>query len=294
MASEAVTSPPMTDAGLHLGIPSIADVEALLTTPGFAKHRACNDAFIARHRDNLKRYGRWWGRDPLSLWSRRWEYPFAAEAILRFAEGRPARVLDAGAGVTYLPRYLCEANEQLSICCCDSNAAYAPVIQKIAAVEGLADRVHGATADLRSLSFEDGAIDVVCCVSVLEHTIEHDRIIREFARVLRDGGALVLTFDLSLDGKFQLQPAAARNLLSIIQSHFNLELEVETELRKLESPANLLTTDYARKHAPHLLPFTHPWILAGYDLLRGYGWTGGFRSVAVMCIAATKRSDLRG
>ena len=43
-------------------------------------------ATLILDRAAIERYGRQWGTDPFQLWSRRWEYPFAAERILAFAD----------------------------------------------------------------------------------------------------------------------------------------------------------------------------------------------------------------
>lgn len=46
--------------------------------------------------------------------------------------------------------------------------------------------------DLRSLPFADAAFDLFVCSQVIEHVPEDPRIFREFARLLRPGGTLVL------------------------------------------------------------------------------------------------------
>ncbi len=48
-------------------------------------------------------------------------------------------------------------------------------------------------ADVRALPFPDGSFDVVACTHTLQFVPEPERAVREFARVLRPGGRLVLT-----------------------------------------------------------------------------------------------------
>ena len=279
------------------GIPTLAEMEGLVCSSDFALHRVFNDAFLARHAPRLRRYARWWGRDPLSLWSRRWEYPFAAERILEFCEaraGNPVRLLDAGSGVTYLPFFLCERAANLTAVCCDSNIAYGRMIASISDERGLSSRIRFEQGTLQRLPEPDGSIDAVCCLSVLEHTSDYASIIGEFARVLRTGGLLLLSFDISLDGKFQVQPDEARALLEHARRDFEIRLDIPREFGRLRAQGELLTTDYYRRHAPQLLPFTHPWLLAGYDLVRGYGWTTGFRSATVICLAGVRHSCALG
>jgi ubiquinone/menaquinone biosynthesis C-methylase UbiE len=129
---------------------------------------------------------------------------------------------------------------------------------------------------------------VIACISVLEHTSNYGEIIREFARVLRPGGLLVLTFDLSLDGKFELPKDRAADLLKEIQRKFAVRdgVNLEKELARMDNPdaEKILTTDHIRQTQPDLLPWKHPMLKAAHDLVKGHGWTGGFRSKSVYCL----------
>src|SRR6185436_7300974 len=106
--------------------------------------------------------------------------------------------------------------------------------------------------------------------------------------VLRPGGLLVLTFDLSLDGKFELPRHAAAQLLDFIGRKFDVPggVSLTEELRRMENPEleGILTTDHIRKTDPDLLPWKHPMLKAAHDLVHGHGWTGGFRSKSVYCL----------
>lgn len=55
--------------------------------------------------------------------------------------------------------------------------------------------------DFTKLSFEDCSFDVVSCVSVLEHMPHDDQIrgIKEMARVVKNGGKLIITYDNHVD-----------------------------------------------------------------------------------------------
>ncbi|MEO8604130.1 MAG: hypothetical protein ABI629_16260 [bacterium] len=87
---------------LRSGIPRLADVDALTGHEIYRQHLAFNEQFLATHADALAPYARRWGRGPLQLWSRRWEYPYAAQRLLAFLADAPGRsngalhVLDAG------------------------------------------------------------------------------------------------------------------------------------------------------------------------------------------------------
>jgi SAM-dependent methyltransferase len=238
----------------------------------------------------MQKYGRHWGLDPFKLWSRRWEYPFAASRLIQFAEmnpGKPLSILDAGSGVTYFPYYVCEQIPQANFVCCDYNSSYAPMFDDINQARGTQHRVRFMTAALQELPIDEDSLDAICCISVLEHTDNYEQIVDEFVRVLRPGGLLVLTFDLSLDGRFTLRRDAAERLLEALAERFVLEdgFERSVELDRMKQ-RNILSTDHVRATEPQLLPWTKPVALAKavQDLFKGYGWTGGFRSRTVFCL----------
>lgn len=273
---------------LRAGIPLIAEVEALKQDSLFQRHTDFNRRFLEKHGPAMKGYGFHWGQDPLRLWSRRWEYPFVAQRILSFAAEdpqRPVKILDAGSGVTYFDYLLCQELPQAQVLCCDSDPTYPRMFDAInQATPG--SRVSFLQAMLQSLPLPPASIDAICCISVLEHTDRYDQILDEFARVLRPGGALVLTFDLSLDGRFELSRPAAEQLLNAIQSRFAVHdgMNHLQELARMQHPQDLLSTDHVKRTEPHLLPWKYPLLKALHDLFKGHGWTGGFRSKSVYCL----------
>ena len=277
---------------LRTGIPLIREVDELIKTETYRRHTSFNREFLRKHGPAMERYGRQWGMDPFKLWSRRWEYPFAAQRVINFAERRgsagPLKILDAGSGVTYFPYFLCENLPQASVVCCDYNPTYRQMFDEINAARGNPP-VTFIDAALQELPLDEDTLDAVCCISVLEHTENYEQIIDEFARVLRPGGLLVLTFDLSLDGRFTLRRDVAERLLQLLARKFVSDdaLDRPAELAKMTSMAGeILSTDHVRATQPELLPWTRPVkvVKAMQDLLKGYGWTGGFRSRTIYCL----------
>ena len=79
---------------MRAGIPLISEVDAAVNG------ELCRDMIASSDRFRRSAYGpmRWYrwrvSADPLRNWSRRWEYPFAAERLRRLAQ--PLAQLEAG------------------------------------------------------------------------------------------------------------------------------------------------------------------------------------------------------
>jgi len=279
---------------LRDGIPLLSDLDVLQRDPFYADITAFSRQFLATHGQVMKGYGRLWGQDPFGLWSRRWEYPFAAQRAIAFGKSqeKPSlKFLDAGSGVTFFPYYLCQSLPRAQVVCCDSNASYPPMFAAINAHTDHA-RVSFVEAVLQNLPISDGDLDSICCISVLEHTDNYGQILKEFARVLHAGGQLVLTFDLSLDDRFPLTRDASTNLLATAAEYFCFDgvFSPEDELSRLDRQRDaILSTDYVKQTDPKLLPWRHPMAKAVHDLIKGHGWTGGFRSKSVFCLDARRK-----
>jgi SAM-dependent methyltransferase len=281
---------------LRTGIPLLTELDAHLKSDEYQRHVAFNRAFLEKNDAAMSQYGKLWAKDTFRLWSRRWEYPYVAQRIIEFANSQPAdkpiRVLDAGSGVTYFPYFLRSEIPRSEITCFDSNTTYHPMFAAVNAGEG-EQHVKFSEGWLQKLPFEDDSFDAVCCISVLEHTSNYDEILDEFARVLRPGGLLVITFDLSLDGRFELPKHSAASLLNSVAKKFAAPTDVDfrKELEAMDRPAEtgILTTDHIRETQPDLLPWKSPLLKAAHDLVKGHGWTGGFRSKSVYCLSATAR-----
>jgi SAM-dependent methyltransferase len=276
---------------LRCGVPLIADLDALKADPFYTQITTYSRDFLARHGEALKGYGKLWGQDPFKLWSRRWEYPFAAQKTIEYGQSHqgPLKIIDAGSGVTFFPYFVCDHLPQAQVICFDSNPSYPPMFEAInRATPG--GRVSFSNGMLQKLPMESGEIDVIACISVLEHTNNYGEIVREFARVLAPGGLLVLTFDLSLDGKFELRKDVAADLLSNVAEFFDTRgVPLEQELNRMDAPEIILSTDHVKRTEPDLLPWRFPLAKAAHDLMKGHGWTGGFRSKSVFCVTGIRK-----
>jgi len=147
-------------------------------------------------------------RFALNHWSRLYEYPW----ILRhgFFEGGQW-VLDVGSGF-HSPLAPVIAEQHAQIISLDLQ-------------NGWRWRQKGALdviGDGLDLPFADGLFDRVLSVSVLEHLENYPQMIRELWRVLRPGGRLMVTFDVTLRQRWnhRIDVELARSILA----HFQLPL----------------------------------------------------------------------
>lgn len=278
---------------LRWGIPTLAEVEEMLRGELWREIARFNAAFLDRHKRALAGYAWHWGRDPLKFWSRRWEYPFAITATLAHAQRLGTTQLDicdAGSGVTFFPYFLADRLPEARLHCSDYAATYAPIFAAVNRNEAH-DRVSFRRAALQELPYDTASLDVLCCISVLEHTGQYERIVREVARVLRRGGRFVLTFDLSQDDAFEMQPPQARRMFGVLEELFEVSAEAlwREATRAQTNSEELLCTPTIRRVQPELLPWKWPRLQALADFMRGYGLTGGFRAAACYCLDAARR-----
>ena len=197
--------------------------------------RRFDDEFLGANREALRDYAAHWVADPLQHWSRRWEYPYVFERLAAWNERRGSgadrelRILDAGSGLTFFPHFVASQLPAERIECCDRDPAMERDARRLR--PPASEWVYYGTQDLARLSYADASFDCAYCISVLEHTAERERIADEFHRILRPGGLLVVTIDVSLDGRAEIpREEAARLIFSrqlpvhkLISHHFSLE-----------------------------------------------------------------------
>lgn len=110
--------------------------------------------------------------------------PEVKALVRRYARGR---VLDAGCGEGAMCRWL-------AVQCPDSRvvgADFSYTGVKAALREGPHDLVY-LLANLKELCFRDDAFDFIVCQSVLEHLLRYRFALKEFFRILRPGGHLLI------------------------------------------------------------------------------------------------------
>ncbi len=113
---------------------------------------------------------------------------------------------------------------------------------------------------LQKLRFKGGEFDIAFCISVLEHTRNYNQVIREIWRVLKVGGLLILTFDVSLDGSASVPLTDTQKLLETLWVHLtpvnktvvmDLAQDIFTSSKYYNS---LSEADWRRYHGPWFTP----------------------------------------
>jgi len=111
------------------------------------------------------------------------------QRVLELLEGTSGRVLDVGCGPGVLvPDLLHRGHEVWGL---DASASMIAECRRRFAV---ADRAHFTIGDAASLPFGDGFFDAVICTGVIERLLDDVAALREMARVLKQGGALLVSF----------------------------------------------------------------------------------------------------
>lgn len=132
--------------------------------------------------------------------SKQWEYPFAVEWIRTLQQERnsPLRIADVGGGRGALALYLAGKGHSVTVYDIDyaSNSKDKNFNQRFVR----SAKEHGYIAEFGSafnLPEEDEQFDVVVCISVVEHFTRKFYAFKEMLRVLKPGGRLIVTYDLT-------------------------------------------------------------------------------------------------
>ena len=180
--------------------------------------------------------------DVLHQWSRCWEYPYVYHHILKrlatITESSLPTVLDFGCGATFFP--FAVADLGATVLCSDIDRASQKEFQIAeSAVMTPRGSVRFLLSEENTIPLGDCTVDLICCVSVLEHIplSSIGKILAELHRILKPGGFLIMTFDLSEPPEYRLSDGDYKEIRTILTERFRFD-EPET----VEHPANLLHT----------------------------------------------------
>jgi SAM-dependent methyltransferase len=208
------------------GLAALSDLERTEYRELFSILEGEQQVFLQRESEYRSKAYKW-PRDALHWWSRLWEYPYVYYHLTRHLGGLSRdsgpTVADMGSGVTFFPFAL--AKMGLNVVCADIDPICENDIRRASEVVSHAPgMVEFRLIDKSKVPFEDGELDAVYSISVLEHIPKCENALAEVSRVLKPGGLFLLTFDLGLDaaGREPLNVAQYEHLLPVIKSRFDL------------------------------------------------------------------------
>jgi len=200
------------------GFASISDIEEQKFKEIYLNLEKEQDTFITEEchfRSNTYK----WPKDALHNWSRIWEYPYVYYHLQKLLKNRNwvkdslPSILDLGSGVTFFPfaveklgyKVICIDNDP--ICVNDLNMAIHHFKKSEAISSKLSDGIL--------IPVPENSIDVLYCISVLEHIENIAPTINEVARVLKPDGVFILTIDIDTRGDSEI----GREKYSILRHH---------------------------------------------------------------------------
>jgi ubiquinone/menaquinone biosynthesis C-methylase UbiE len=196
------------------------------------------------------------------------------------------RILDAGSGLTFFPHYVVNSHSNLTIDCCDYDSQLQVDAGKL--ITPTAQAVSYSFQDISALTYSNAIFDVIYCISVLEHCDHYDEILAGFARVLKPGGRLILTIDISLDGESDIPLGEATRLIEHLSKRFVPDSDYLSMVNNYDK-SQILTTEHIREVDPNLLPWKQPdWRTLLRHLLRhGRILKTPFNSLSCFCMSWT-------
>jgi len=228
-------------AETKIGIPSVKDFVETKDSKLYRHLFDFSQEYLIVNKAPLSLYQ--WPVDALVQWSRRYEYQFCYEN-LKEDFNKELTILDAGCGVTFFP-FMIDRN--FNVKCVDQDD-YTNIFDNINNQHKT--KVDFTQSSMDSMPYESNSLDGVFCISVLEHTKKHREIIKEFHRVLKPGGKLIVTFDISLneDSDFMgIDIEGAKDITNCISNLFNSDYTQEKLINDI-SKKNLYTTQYVSKN----------------------------------------------
>ena len=177
-----------------------------------------------------------YARDSLHHWSSIWEYPYAyyhlKEHAAALGASHEARVVDLGSAVRFIPFSVAKLGYVVH--CLDIDANCGPIIERAAAcVPHKPGKVDFHLVSNGRFPLEDGEVDALYCLSVLEHIPDFEYTIKEVFRVLKPNGLFILTMDLDLCGYADIGVSRYYDLRQCLAEYFDLK-EPEVTIHPLD------------------------------------------------------------
>jgi len=155
-------------------------------------------------------YNTFWIKNSFLHFSRKAEYQFVFNEI-----DNNKRILDAGCGITFFPFFLKEKFSNINLDLVD----FSKVTQKFYKSKDF----KFFNSDLNNLDIENEYYDIVYTVSTLEHIQTYSNVVKEISRILKPGGKLIITFDVSFSKNDFINIQNVDEFVDTTLDHLNVE-----------------------------------------------------------------------
>lgn len=268
---------------LHGGIPMLAEYQKFVTSSDFKDIEAYSNQFISQVGGDITSYNNRWVPDPLHQWSRQWEYPFIIYSIKNLHR-KGLKILDLGAGMTFLPYYLKDKLSADTVKALDYDQSLGSLYGRVN--KARKTDIDFSWQDIRELSkASQEQYDVIYSVSVLEHTDQYADIIKSCYKLLKPGGIFCLTFDISLDRHGEISLAGARKLLKSISKTFQTG-DLTNYLKS--NFTDVVTSSQIAKLDKKLMPWKYPLLNVIKPIIGLKGIGKPYKRLTFCCVSVRK------
>jgi SAM-dependent methyltransferase len=265
------------------GLVTLQQYEELIASDYFKAIEEFSNDFVRRVGAIIQKYNFRWVSDPLHQWSRQWEYPYIVSHAHHL--NTHSAVVDLGAGISFLPYYLKRIVGLSDVLAVDYDTELTGLYKKVNNV--LHECVSFQRGDIRQLNgIADRSVDFVYSVSVLEHTDGYPAILNEIHRILKPGGKLSCTFDISLNGLDDIPLEKAHELLACLEETFSVNISFDL-VRDIRAEG-LVTSQVMAQKDRKLMPWRFPLINVVKPMLK-HGRPGRcFKELTFCCVTVHK------
>lgn len=222
------------------GFASLDDLDLVEYNSLYKELENYQEQFLSRQED-FRSDEYIWPYDALHNCFRIWEYPYVYNQLKRLdnksINTSQLKLMDFGSGVTFFPFLL--ASKGFSVIATDIDPVNERDFNKaIKVIPFVADKLSFKLTHPMRIPELERSIDVIYCISVLEHIPNPSGIVAEMARVLKDKGTLILTIDVCYEGDSEIKAGPFNELMQTIKQYFDFELPEITI-----HPSRLLNSD---------------------------------------------------
>jgi len=182
-------------------------------------------------------YKTFWIKNAFLHFSRKAEYQFVFNEI-----DNNKKILDAGCGITFFPFFLKEKFSNIDLDLVDFSKSTKKFYKS--------KDFRFIYSDLNNLDISDEIYDIVYCVSTLEHIQTYSNVVKEISRILKPGGKLIITFDVSFSKNDIIN---IQNVHEFVYSTLN-QLNNENKNYNLNIENLVTSHDFNKKELPWKYP----------------------------------------